>query len=56
MSGEQRDYSREGWPLLAVENEAKNGDIWQGSFHGWFVGIHVLVKEIFKIFILPWLL
>jgi hypothetical protein len=27
MSAEQRDYSREGWPLLAAENEA-NGDSW----------------------------
>jgi hypothetical protein len=55
--GGQRDYCREGWPLLTVEIEA-NGDSKStnekgSSFLGWFVRLLTPVQEIF---FLPWLL
>ncbi len=45
--GEARD-TREGWPLLTVETEARWGlkvYKWKGSFCGWFVELVVLVQE-----------
>jgi hypothetical protein len=47
----QRDYT-EGWPLLTVETEV-NGDSKKSFFLGWFIGLVLLVQEIF---VLPWLL
>jgi hypothetical protein len=47
--------TKEGWLLLTIEIEA-NGDFlskWKGSFLYWFVGLVVLVLELFT---LPWLL
>ncbi len=48
--------AREEWPLLTVETEVKGSSKSTNergpSFLGWFVGLVVLVQEIF---VLPWL-
>ncbi len=47
----------DGWPLLIVEIEVNACGLKEykskGSFLGWFIGLVVLVQEIF---VLPWLL
>jgi hypothetical protein len=47
--------TKEGWPLLTVETEAKGTQRVQMKepFLGWFFGLFVTVQEIF---VLPWLL
>ncbi len=48
-----RRETREGWPLLTVATEVNGDSKESGSFHDEFIGLVVLVQEIF---VLPWLL
>jgi hypothetical protein len=52
-SCDQRDYIREGWPLLTVETEV-NGDSESTNARGPFlVGLLGLVVPVQEIFVLP---
>jgi hypothetical protein len=44
----EREYSREGWPMLTVETEAKKriqGVHMKGVLPYWFIGLVVLVQD-----------